>query len=139
MGFQEKLQNYYAKKYLKKYGDRLTQVQGNVVSTKVTEKSILGLMHKINVTIIVRPDRSKTIISCTYKKNRWFKKPEFIPITQGNLLIVQGLKSDKSKKAKKDTKEGISIINIRNMTTKRDLVPIEGGAPKVQRQVKRLK
>ena len=141
MGFQEKLQNYYAKKYLKKYGDRLTQIQGNVVSTKVTQKSILGLMHKISVTIIVRPDRSKNIISCTYNKNRWFKKPEFIPISQGNLLLVQGLKADKNKKTKKakDSKEGISIINIRNMTTKRDLVPIEGGVPKVQKQVKRLK
>ncbi|MBP1743580.1 MAG: hypothetical protein H6Q58_558 [Firmicutes bacterium] len=139
MGFQEKLQNYYAKKYLKKYGDRLTQLQGNVVSTKVTEKSILGLFHKMNVTIIVRPDRSKNIISCTYRKNRWFKKPEFIPISQGNLLLVQGLKADKKKKAKKDSKEGINIINIRNMTTKRDLVPIEGGAPKVQKQIKRLK
>lgn len=141
MGFQEKLQNYYAKKYLKKYGDRLTQLQGNVVSTKVSEKSILGLFHKMSVTIIVRPDRSKNIVSCTYRKNRWFKKPEFIPISQGNLLLVQGLKADKKKKKAKgkDSKEGINIINIRNMTTKRDLVPIEGGAPKVQRQVKRLK
>jgi hypothetical protein len=140
MGFQEKLQNYYAKKYLKKYGDRLTQLQGNVVSTKVSEKTILGLFHKMSVTIIVRPDRSKNIVSCTYRKNRWFKKPAFIPISQGNLLLVQGLKADKKKKAKaKDSKEGINIINIRNMTTKRDLVPIEGAAPKVQRQVKRLK
>ena len=142
MGFQEKLQNYYAKKYLKKYGDILTQLQGNVVSTKVSEKTILGLFHKMSVTIIVRPDRSKNIVSCTYRKNRWFKKPAFIPISQGNLLIVQGLKADKNKKKKsksKDTREGINIINIRNMTTKRDLVPIEGGAPKVQKQIKRLK
>ena len=141
MSFKDKLTQYYTKSYLKKYGDRITQVQGNVVSVKVDEKSILGIFHKITVTILVRPDRSKNIVQCTYTKNRWFKKPEFIPITQGNLLLVQGLKGKKGKDGKpsKENREKISILNVRNMTTKRDLVPIEGNVPKVQKKVQRLK
>jgi hypothetical protein len=139
MSFKDKLTQYYTKSYLKKYGDRITQVQGNVVSTKVTEKAILGIFHKLSVTLLVRPDRSKTVVQCTYEKNGWFKKPSFIPISQGNLLLVQGLKGKKPKDGKKtkESREKVSILNIRNMTTKKDLVPIEGNAPKVQRQIQR--
>lgn len=141
MSFKDKLTNYYTKSYLKKYGDRITQIQGNVVSIKIAEKSILGIFHKLTVTILVRPDRSKNIVQCVYEKKRWFKKPEFMQISQGNLLLVQGLKGEKPKKGKvaKESREKISIINIRNQSTKKDLVPIEGGGPKVQRQVQRLK
>ena len=141
MGFKDKLTNYYTKSYLKKYGDRITQVQGNVVSTKIAEKSILGIFHKLSVTIFVRPDRSKTIVQCTYTKNRWFKKPSFLSISQGNLILVQGLKGKKPKDGKKakENRERLTILNVRNLTTKKDLVPIEGKVPKVQRQVQRLK
>lgn len=139
MGFKDKLTQYYTKRIHKKYGDRITQVQGNVVSTKIIEKSILGIFHKLSVTLLVRPDRSKNIVYCIYVKNRWFKKPDFITITQGNLLLVQGLKGEKPKNGKKakENREKISIINIRNMTTKKDLVAIEGKGPKVQRQIQR--
>ncbi|MGE5628538.1 MAG: hypothetical protein ACM3X7_10595 [Solirubrobacterales bacterium] len=141
MSFKDKLTQYYTKSYLKKYGDRITQVQGNVVSVKITEKSILGIFHKITVSILVRPDRSKTIVQCIYEKKKWFKKPEFIPISQGNLLLVQGLKGKKTKDGKpsKESREKVSVLNIRNLTTKKDLVPIEGNVPKVQRQVQRFK
>lgn len=144
MGFKDKLQSYYAKRYLKRYGDRLAQVQGNVISTKLTEKAILGIFHKLEVTILIRPERSKNIVQCVFKKTGWFKKPEFMPISQGNLLIVQGLKGKKPKDGKKPKKtkessERITIMNIKNMTTKRDLVPIEGNVPKVKRQIQRLK
>ncbi|AGK97749.1 hypothetical protein [Clostridium pasteurianum] len=135
MGFKEKIQNYYTKSYMKKYGDRLTQVQGNVISVKVEEKSILWIFHRLLVTLIIKPDRSKNITRCTYKRNRWFKKPEFMTINQGNLLIVQGVKGAKGK----ENSETIEIMNIRNMTTKKDLVKIDGNTPKTVRQVKRYK
>lgn len=134
MGFKEKLQKSYTETYLKKYGDRLAQVQGNVVSIKLEEKSILWIFHKLIVTLILKPDRSKGIIKCVYKKNRWFKKPDFININQGNLLIVQGLKGKKGKEGR----ETIQIINIKNMTTKKDLIPVEGKVQRVQK-VQRIK
>lgn len=134
MSFKEKIAQYYTKSYLKKYGDRLTQVQGTVVSVKVTEKTILWIFNKLTVTLLVRPERSKNVTKCTYIRNRWFKKPEFIPINQGNLVLVQGLKGVKGKGAG----EQIEMMNIRNMTTKKDLVPMEGKMPKVQR-IQRMK
>jgi len=38
MGFKDKLQKYYADNYMKKYGDRITQAYGTVLSVKVEEK-----------------------------------------------------------------------------------------------------
>lgn len=75
-------------------------------------------------------------------KKRWFKKPDFISIKQGNLLLLQGLKSKsikKNKEKKKETREFIQLLNVRNMSTKKDLVPMEGKMPKVQRRVQRFK
>ncbi|MBC2580664.1 hypothetical protein [Clostridium sp. DJ247] len=134
MSFKEKIAQYYTKSYLKKYGDRLTQLQGTVVSVKVTEKTLLWIFNKLSVTILVRPERSKTVIKCTYIRNRWFKKPEFITINQGNLVLVQGLKGKKGKQ----NSEQIELMNIRNMTTKKDLVPIEGKPQRVQK-IQRIK
>jgi hypothetical protein len=135
MGFKESIQKRYTESYLKKYGDRLTQIQGNVVSIKVEEKSILWIFHKLVATIIVRPDRSKGIVKCVFRKNRWFKKPDFMNINQGNLLIIQGLKGKKGK----EDREVIQVINIRNLTTKRDLVPMEGAKIQRVQKVQRLK
>jgi len=135
MGFKEKIQDYYTKSYLKKYGDRLTQVQGKVISVKLEEKSILWIFHKLIVTLIIKPDRSKNITKCTYKRNKWFKKPEFMTINQGNLLIVQGVKGPRGK----GNGETVEVMNIRNMTTKKDLVKIEGNTPKTVRQIRRYK
>lgn len=128
MSFKEKLQKYYLDSFMKKNGDRLTQVQGNVVSIKIEEKTILWIFHKITAILLVRPDRSKTIVRFVYKRNRWFKKPTFMNLYQGNLVIVQGMKAKKRKKPK-DTHEAIEIMNVRNLTTKKDLVPMEGAAP----------
>lgn len=135
MGFMEKVNKYYAENYIKKYGDRLSQVQGNVISVKVEEKTILGIFHKLTVTLLVKPDRSKNIVKCTYKKRRWFKKIDFIPVSQGNYVLVQGLKGKKGK----ENREQLEIMNIRNMTTKKDLVPLEGKEPKVQKVKTRYK
>ncbi|MFL0246754.1 hypothetical protein [Candidatus Clostridium stratigraminis] len=134
MSIKEKFSKYYTDTYLKRYGDRITQVQGNVVSVKVEEKTILWLFHKITATLIIKPDRSKTVVKCVYKKNRWFKKPAFMVINQGNLLLVQGLKGKKGK----DNRELITIMNIRNLTTKKDLIPVEGKVQQV-RKVQRIK
>ncbi|MCI1943701.1 hypothetical protein [Clostridium luticellarii] len=135
MSFKEKIAQYYTKSYLKKYGDRLTQVQGTVISVKIKRKTILWIFNKLSVTLLVRPERSRNIVRCSYSKKRWFKKPDFIPISQGNLLLIQGLKS----KSGKEHKEYVELINVRNMTTKKDLIPIEGKMPKVQRKVQRFK
>lgn len=128
MGFKEKLTNYYTQSYLKKYGDRLTQVQGNVISVKVEEKTILWIYHKITATILVRPERSKGVVKCVYLRKKWFKKPAFMTVNQGNLVVIQGLKGKKGK----ENREHIEIMNIRNLSTKKDLVPVEGGQ-KIQR------
>jgi len=134
MSIKEKISKYYTNTYLKRYGDRITQVQGNVVSVKVEEKTILWLFHKITATLIIKPDRSKTVVKCVYKKNKWFKKPAFIVINQGNLLLIQGLKGKKGK----DNRELITIMNIRNLTTKKDLIPVDGKVQRVQK-VQRIK
>ncbi|WP_125152199.1 hypothetical protein [Clostridium rectalis] len=135
MSFREKLNKYYAENYIKKYGDRLSQVQGNAVSVKVEQKTILGIFHKLTVVLLVRPERSKNIVRCTYKKHRWFKPVQFISISQGNYLLVQGLKGKKGK----ENREQLEIMNVRNMTTKKDLIPMEGKEPKVQRVKTRFK
>lgn len=134
MSFKEKIAQYYTKSYLKKYGDRLTQVQGTVVSVKITEKTILWIFNKLTVTLLVRPERSKNVVKCSYIRKRWFKKAEFIPVNQGNLVLVQGLKGKKGK----GNSEHVELINIRNMTTKKDLVPMEGKVQRVQK-VQRMK
>lgn len=134
MSIREKFAKYYTDTYLKRYGDRLTQIQGNVVSVKIEEKAILWIFHKLTATLIIKPDRSKTVVKCLYRKNRWFKKPEFITINQGNLLLVQGLKGKKGK----ESRELITIMNIRNLSTKKDLIPVEGKVQRVQK-VQRMK
>lgn len=127
MGFKEKLTQSYTNNWMKKYGDRLTQLQGRVLSIKSEEKSFLGILNWLTVTLVLKQENSKAVSTCVYKKRRWFKKPEFIDIKQGHSLVVQGLKPDRKKKKKKDIKEFISIMNVMNLTTKKDLIPVEGG------------
>ena len=134
MGLKDKLTNSYTQAYLKKYGDRLTQAQGRVLSVKVEEKvywNFLKIFYKLTVTILVKADGSKAISKCVYNKKRWFKKINFISVLQGQSVIVQGMKGKKGK----EHREQIQIVNIRNMTTKKDLVPQKGDVPaqKVQR------
>lgn len=132
MGFKDKLVQHYTDAYFKKYGDRLTQIQGSVVSVKVEEKKILWIFHKLTATLIVRPQGTKNVTKCVYQKNKWFKKPEFIVVTQGHSVIIQGLKAKKGK----ENRDSIEVMNIRNLTTKRDLVPVD--AP-MKQQVKRVR
>ncbi|SHJ67430.1 hypothetical protein SAMN02745248_00663 [Hathewaya proteolytica DSM 3090] len=123
MGFKDNLKQQSAEMFYNKNKDRLTQIQGKALSVKIEEKSILWILHKIIVTVLVKPESSKNTTLCIYKKKKWFKKPKFIVLNQGNSLIVQGLKT----KNKKDNKEYIEILNIRNNNTKTFLHPVEGG------------
>lgn len=134
MGLKDKITQYYVNSYIKKYGDRITQVQGRVLNIKQEEKSILWIFHTLKVSLIVKPEQGKTVVNCVYKKNRWLKKPEFITINQGNSVLIQGVKGKKGEKSKQgsDLREVIEIMNIRNYTTKKDLIPMEN-EPKVQR------
>lgn len=122
MSLKEKLTNNMQNAYLKKYGDRITQVQGNVISVTIETKTILWIFHKLKAIILIRPDGTKKISKCIYVKNRFFKKPQFMQLSKGNYIVAQGLKG---KKGKSD-RELISIINIRNLTTKKDLIYIKG-------------
>jgi hypothetical protein len=137
MGIRDKLTESYTKNYLKKYGDRITQEQGKVLSVKIEEKSVLWIFHKIMVSIIIKPERSRNVVKCYYKKNRWFKKPKFMNVSQGNSLIIQGLKPEKAKSNKKVALAGdsIEIMNVINMNTKQQLVKTEG----TEDNIKKLK
>lgn len=126
MSFKEKLAKAYSNAYMDKYGDRLTQVQGHVLSVKITTKTILWIYNIIKADLLVKPERSKAITRCQYRQARWFKKPSFIQLNQGHLVIIQGLKGKKGK----ENSDVLKILNVRNLTTKKDLVPVD---QKVQR------
>lgn len=138
MGFKESLAKKYSEAYIQKYGDRLTQIQGHVLSVKIATKTILWIYNIIIVDVLVKPERSKSVVKCQFKKKKWFKKPKFIPLNQGNMVIVQGLKPKKAKEGKEEKKEqqeaAISILNVRNLTTKIDLIPVDS---KIQRTQQR--
>jgi hypothetical protein len=134
MGFKDKLQKYYADSYLKKYGDRMAQAYGTVLSIKVEEKKILfGLINKLVATVIIKPEGQKNVLRAVYKASKWFKKPEFMTIGQGNIVLLQGLKGEKGKTGS----DLFDIKNIRNITTKKDLFKTDTPLPKRQIQMKR--
>ena len=67
---------------------------------------------------------------CEYKRNRWFKKPEFIDISQGHKIIVMGIKGEKGKA----NSEVIMASNIANLTTRKDLAPFDHSQLKKAKQ-----
>ncbi|MFX0548891.1 hypothetical protein ACOAKC_06090 [Hathewaya histolytica] len=130
MGFKDSFRKKSAEVFFEKNSDRITQVQGKVLSIKVEEKSFLWILHKLTATLLIKPEGSKNIVHCTYKKKRWFKKVNFMNILQGHSVLVQGLKGKKGK----ENRESIEVLNIRNNTTKKFLIPVEGAENiKVQR------
>lgn len=129
MSFKEKFAKQYAETFYKKNRDRITQIQGNVLSVKVEEKSILWIFHKLFVTILVRPESSRNVVKCTYKKNRWFKKPKFMELAIGHRVLIQGLKGKKGK----ENREVIGAMNVMNYTTNESLMPIEGKLPEIKK------
>lgn len=117
MGFRDKMNASMQEAYIKKYGDRMTALRGNIVSVKITTKRILFIFHKLRVDILLKPERSKNIVRCYFKKNTWFKKYNLINLQNGHLIVIQGLKDKKG--------EAVQILNIQNLTTRKSIMDIE--------------
>ena len=126
MGFKDKMTKYYSDAYMEKYGDRMTSVAGTILSVK----TILGIFNKLHVFLVVKPEVGKQVVKCEYKKNRWFKKPQFIDVNQGHKVIIMGLKGVKGKA----NSENVLISNIANLTTRKDLHPFDHSQIKKARQ-----
>lgn len=114
MSFRDSLNKAMQDRYLKKYGDRMTALKGNIINIKITEKRFLFFIHNLRVDILLRPERSKNIVRCYYKRRSWFKKYNLLNLQNGHLIIVQGLKDKKG--------EAIQILNIQNLTTRKSII-----------------
>ena len=130
MGFKDKMTKYYSDAYMEKYGDRMTSVAGTILSVKTEVKSILGIFNKLHVFLVVKPEVGKQVVKCEYKKNRWFKKPQFIDVNQGHKVIIMGLIGV----IFKSNSENVLISNIANLTTRKDLHPFDHSQIKKARQ-----
>lgn len=129
MGFRDKFDKYFRDSYFQKYGDRIASAAGTVVSIKMKEKNYF-LFHRLVVDMIIKPEAGRAILKARYVKNRWFKKVEFIPVNVGNKVMLMGLKGVKGKK----DADVLIIQNVLNLTTKRDLVPVDHSQIKKSRQ-----
>ena len=130
MGLKDKMTKYYSDAYMEKYGDRMSSTTGTILSVKTERKSILGIFNKLHVFLVIKPDAGKQIIKSEYKRNKWFKKPEFIDVAQGHKVVIMGIKGEKGKA----NSESILISNIANLTTKKDLQPFDHAQLKKARQ-----
>ena len=135
MSFKDKLSgkfnSYFQNAYMEKYGDRITSLSGTILSVKLTEKNYI-IFNRLIVEMVVKPEVGKRVVKCWYKKNRWFKKPEFIAVKQGNKVMVMGVTGEKD--SKKENSQEVQIMNLLNLTTKKDLVPIDHSQIKKSRQ-----
>ena len=129
MGLKDKMNKYLQDSYMEKYGDRVASASGTVVSIKFTEKNYI-IIKKLIVDLVIKSDTSRGVVKATYKKNRWFKKPEFIPVKIGNKVIVMGLKGIKGQK----DADVIVLQNLLNLTTKKDLAPFDHSQLKKAKQ-----
>jgi len=135
MSFKDKLSgkfnSYFQSAYMEKYGDRITSLSGTILSVKLTEKNYI-IFNRLIVEMVVKPEVGKRVVKCWYKKNRWFKKPEFIAVKQGHKVMVMGVTGEKD--SKKENSQEVQIMNLLNLTTKKDLVPIDHSQIKKSRQ-----
>ena len=129
MGLKDKLNNGLKDAYFDKYKNRITSASGTVVSIKFFPKNYI-IIKKLIVDIVIKSDVSRGVVKARYKKTRWFKKVEFIPVNVGHKVMLMGLKGIKGK----DNSEVIELQNVINLTTKRDLVPIDHSQIKKARQ-----
>lgn len=129
MGLKDKMNKYLQDSYMEKYGDRVASASGTVVSVKFTEKNYI-IIKKLIVDLVIKSDTSRGVVKATYKKNRWFRKPEFIPVKIGNKVIVMGLKGIKGQK----DADVIVLQNLLNLTTKKDLAPFDHSQLKKAKQ-----
>lgn len=130
MGFKDKINSYFTDAYMEKYGDRMTSTSGTVLSVKIQEKSILGIIRTFTAHILVKPDMGKGVVKTLYKSRKWFKKPTFIDVKQGHKVIIMGIEGEKGK----ENSEVVTISNIANLTTKKDLHPFDHSQLKKARQ-----
>ena len=84
------------------------------------------------VELIIKPEIGRKVVKCWYKKNRWFKKPEFINVKQGHKVIIMGVNGEKDNK--KENSQEVQIMNILNLTTKKDLIPVDHSQIRKSRQ-----
>ena len=135
MSFKDKLSgkfnNYFQNAYMEKYGDRITSLSGTILSVKLTEKNYI-IFNRLMVEMVIKPEVGKKVVKCWYKKNRWFKKPEFMLVKQGHKVMIMGVTGDKN--SKKENSQEVQIMNLLNLTTKKDLVPIDHSQIKKSRQ-----
>ena len=135
MSFKEKISgkfgNYFQNAYMEKYGDRITSISGTILSVKLIEKSYV-IFNRLMIEMVIKPEVGKKVVKCWYKKNRWFKKPEFISVKQGHKVIIMGITGEKD--SKKENSQEVQIMNVLNLTTKKDLVPFDHSQIKKSRQ-----
>jgi hypothetical protein len=129
MGFKDKFGKYFQDSYYQKYGDRIASTSGTVVSIKYREKSYI-FFHTLVVDMVVKPEIGKGIVKARYKKNKFFKKVPFIQVGMGHKVMLMGLKGVKGAK----DADILQIQNVLNLTTKKDLVPIDHSQIKKSRQ-----
>ena len=129
MGLKDHMNKYLQDSYMEQYGARVASASGTVVSVKFTEKNYI-IIKKLIVDLVIKSDTSRGVVKATYKKNRWFKKPEFIPVKIGNKVIVMGLKGIKGQK----DADVIVLQNLLNLTTKKDLAPFDHSQLKKAKQ-----
>lgn len=108
----------------------MTSTAGTVLSVKIEEKNILGIIRKLTAHILIKPDMGKGVVKTQYKVRKWFKKPTFIDVKQGHKVIIMGIEGEKGKA----DSEVITISNIANLTTKKDLQPFDHSQLKKARQ-----
>lgn len=128
MGFKDKFSEYFNDAYMQKYGDRMKSLSGTVLSIKVEESHILWVIQKLNVNIVVKPETGKSVEKVVYKPKRWFKKPEFIEIKQGQKILVMGLKGEK------DLADSTIASNIVNLNTNKSIHEFDMSQLKKARQ-----
>ena len=129
MGFKDKFNKYFQDSYYQKYGDRIASTSGTVVSIKYQEKNYI-LFHTLVVDMVIKPEVGKGIIKARYKKKRFFKKVAFIAVSMSHKVMIMGLKGVKGNK----DADVLQIQNVLNLTTKKDLVPIDHSLLKKSRQ-----
>lgn len=129
MGFKDKFGKYFQDSYYQKYGDRIASTSGTVVSIKYQEKNYV-LFHTLVVDMIIKPEMGKGIVKARYKKNKFFKKVPFVPVSIGHKVMIMGLMGIKGKK----DADILQIQNVLNLTNKKDLVPIDHSQIKKSRQ-----
>lgn len=135
MGIKDKFDDYQKEMFMDQYGERMTPLYGHVLSIKVDRKKKFFLWHTLDVSLVLKPVGSRNVQRCSYRK-KGFKLKPFIDIKQGNEVLVQGLKNDKTKTKTKDLQDTIVIMNIVNITNRTQLVEGDVSVDEIIKSIK---